>query len=97
VPPSVRGKALVAAPNPARSSVTVRFDLPQAGHYRLRLVSLAGETVASLDLGPQPPGPGSVRMFLAGAAPGLYYLAGQLDSGEGFKLQGMFKLAVVGP
>jgi hypothetical protein len=92
----MHGKALLAAPNPARSSVEVLFYLPQAGHYRLSLMGLDGGKVAELDLGDQPQGTGSTRLNLAGTAPGLYYLAGQLDSGEGYQLQGMFKLAVVG-
>jgi len=59
-PPASAGLALRCAPTPFNPTTTITYDLPHAGHARLRIHDLRGRLVASLVDAHQPAGAYSV-------------------------------------
>ena len=88
-------EAVLAAPNPAADKVQVAFRLRQAGHAKLLVMDLLGDTVRTVDLGVLPPGDALRPMETRGLASGLYVLILIRDSGDGPRPVAHFKLAVL--
>jgi subtilisin family serine protease len=70
--------ALGSSPNPAASTLTLRWTLPAGGPARLAIHDAAGRLVRTLAAGPLPSGEGSLAWDLrdangASVAPGLYF------------------------
>jgi hypothetical protein len=88
IPAEVRGLALRAAPNPARSGVRLSFTLPRAAEARLTVVDARGRVVVTRALGFLDAGP-HVETIRSGelAAAGVYHAvvaAGQLRAAHRF-------------
>lgn len=62
------------APNPARETLRIRFDLPDSGPVRLQLVDMLGRTVATLADGPRAEGENTVSLDVRPLARGVYVL-----------------------
>jgi len=80
--PAPSGIELVAQPNPARASATLRFTLPTAANVTLTVYDAGGRPMAALLRGePRAAGPQSVRLDTAGWASGVYFA--RLTRGRG--------------
>lgn len=60
-------------PNPFNPNSTIQYDLPSRQHVTLRVYSVLGEEVASLESGLQEAGPHLVTFDAAGLSSGVYY------------------------
>ena len=69
-----------SAPNPVRSTATIRFALADAGDVELRVVDLLGRRVATLAEGPYAAGEHTATLRADGLASGVYVL--QVRSNE---------------
>lgn len=70
--PEAGGLALAAQPNPARGTVALSFALNAEADVRLALHDALGREVRVLAEGVRPAGPHTVRVDVAGLAPGVY-------------------------
>ena len=59
-------------PNPFNASTTIAYDLPEAGHVRLRVYTITGQKVAELVDGDRETGHHRVEFDGAGLATGVY-------------------------
>lgn len=72
--PTVRDRAVLREihPNPASDVVTLRYELPSAGHARLQVFDAMGRLVATLVNSEQQSGVHQTRFTAAGLPPGMY-------------------------
>lgn len=68
-------------PNPARTSATVRFDLPVPARVRLHLIDSLGRTVSEASARALDVGPNDVTVDTRGLASGLYLARLTTDAG----------------
>ncbi|TVR38305.1 MAG: T9SS C-terminal target domain-containing protein [Cryomorphaceae bacterium] len=59
-------------PNPARSHVTIQYELKDASELRVEVYSLSGLRVRELHEGTQPPGLHELQWNVHGLSPGTY-------------------------
>ena len=71
---------LSAAPNPARGTATVRYDLPAAGAVQLTVRNVLGQTVMDLPAAREAAGAHSRSLPLGKVAPGVYIVQLRADS-----------------
>lgn len=69
-----------SAPNPVRSTATIRFSLAEAGDVDLAVVDLLGRRIATLARGPHAAGEHTATLRADGLASGVYVL--QVRTGE---------------
>ena len=67
-------------PNPASSSTTIAFSIPEAGEARLAVYDLAGHKVLDLVNGQKGKGTHVIKADLSGLTTGIYFL--RLDAGR---------------
>jgi hypothetical protein len=91
----LKGRLLVAAPNPAKDRAEAYFRCAEGDKARLALVSLAGDIVSTLELGQQETGVAKADLDLRAMAPGIYLVVLMTDEGFGMKTRASFKLAVL--
>ncbi len=94
-PAGVAKGRLFVAPNPAGEKARANFVLEKAGRARLRLLSLAGETVQLADLGFIPAGEHSQDLDTSRLASGLYLLVLETDEKLGWAPRQKFKAAIL--
>jgi hypothetical protein len=75
IAPPARGPGLRlrVAPNPAATTVEIRFDLPAASAVRLEILDVAGRLVATPEAGPETAGAHACLWDGLAAPPGLYF------------------------
>ncbi len=59
-------------PNPARTQVTIQYELNDASELRVEVYSLTGHRLRELHQGVQPPGVHELQWDVNGLAPGTY-------------------------
>jgi len=77
-------------PNPARTSATVRYELPSAGPVRIALYNVLGQRVQTVVDAEQPAGRVEQMFDTGGLASGVYFL--RLETRDGVQTQ---RLSVV--
>jgi hypothetical protein len=73
---------LLISPNPFSGTATIRYTLPQAGSYSLKLYDITGQLVTILAEGFRSAGTSSLRLSPSSFASGLYILKLETPAGS---------------
>jgi hypothetical protein len=71
---SLQSVELSAFPNPATENVSLTFDLPEAADISMRVLSINGKTVRSLEAQRFSSGPQTLQLERNGLPAGIYFL-----------------------